>query len=513
MNFTTFAFMKQVDVLIQLVKSLSKAEKRVFRISSKEDADYMLLFNLIDKEQIDDASELKKEYTKRNYAGAFNVTVLYLYKLLLEKLIALRSGSTNSFILIAECQKAQVLFEKSMYEAALEILRKVKKRARELENFEILLMVSRIELDYLQYLKMPDMTEEDLNRMHADLSDTLAKVTYLNEQSKLYETIEHKLIYIGNARSDRHASDYDDLLKADSLLLERFPSDQSKESRRRHLLFQALYYTAKGNGTKALEILSKLNELIKANPHLAENPLYYIRFIHNMLDNLRDAGEYDKMPEFIESLRSKDYHSQYITDHVMAITDLYQLIIYLDHGDFQRADDFIKRSNSFDIAGTQRLHVAFEARILLYIALTHIGMKNYRAARHTLSKSKFSSSLALEFPIFRTVRLTNLIVHYKLNDTDYISAQARSLKREMTRKSSSFSLELLLMKVMLKGTSGLVSRRQREKMWNEIEPQLESIKADPFESQSLYLFDFAAWLESEITRKPLSEIIKRRFAE
>lgn len=497
--------MKHVDIVVQLVKSLSKSEKRSFRLSTNEASDYMLLFNLIDREGIEEPVQLKAEYGKRNYAAAFNATLNYLYHLLLDKLVALRTNSMSTFQLLSDCMKAQVLFEKSLYPAAFNILNKVKRKATEMENFEILLMASRLELDYLQYLKMPGMTETDLTIKHKALSSAIEKFTYLNEQSKLYEIIEHRLIYIGNARSDKQIYDYNYLLEKDQNL--HFREGTSIEAKRRHLLFLALYHTAKSEGEKALDILSDLNDLITRHPHLAENPLYYIRFIHNMLDNLRDAKQYDKMPAFLEDLRTKQYHSNYVTTHVTAIADLYQLIIYIDHGEFQRASEFIKGCRSFDIAGTGQLHVAFEARILLYIAITHIALKNYRQARHTLSKSMFSSKLALEFPIFRTVRLTNLIVHYKMNDFDYIVAQARSLKREMAQKTKSFSMELLLMKMIQRGPAGFASKRQREKLWHEIEPELRRIKADPFESQALYLFDFAAWLESEITRRPLQDII------
>ena len=77
----------------------------------------------------------------------------------------------------------------------------------------------------------------------------------------------------------------------------------------------------------------------------------------------------------------------------------------------------------------------------------------------------------------------------------------------MVKKNSSFSMELLLLKVMLKGPGSMASRKSRERLWAEIEPQLRRIKADPYESQAFYLFDFAAWLESEITRRPLSELL------
>ena len=83
--------------LIFLVHSMSKSEKRIFRAGRKP-ADYVALFDLICKEGIVSAQELKERCAKRFGAASFNVAVSYLYETLLDVLLALRKDQDLSLI-------------------------------------------------------------------------------------------------------------------------------------------------------------------------------------------------------------------------------------------------------------------------------------------------------------------------------------------------------------------------------------------------------------------------------
>ena len=104
--------MTNAEALIQLVRSLSKNEKRSFRLGKKSTADYIVLFDLIDKDELKSVEELKEAFEKMNKGAVFNVTVTYLYKLLLDKLLALRQNQDVNYSLITQILKARILFEK-----------------------------------------------------------------------------------------------------------------------------------------------------------------------------------------------------------------------------------------------------------------------------------------------------------------------------------------------------------------------------------------------------------------
>ena len=137
-----------------------------------EDQDYLQEYSYIRK----DAAEA---FEKMNKGAVFNVTVTYLYKLLLDKLLALRQNQDVNYSLITQILKARILFEKSIFPAALDMLDKVKQEAKPLERNEALVIASRQELDYLQYLNMPGISEEELVHKHYLLRKALSNLNNL----------------------------------------------------------------------------------------------------------------------------------------------------------------------------------------------------------------------------------------------------------------------------------------------------------------------------------------------
>ncbi|HHG85707.1 MAG TPA: hypothetical protein ENJ82_13245, partial [Bacteroidetes bacterium] len=85
--------MKTQDDLYQLVTSLSRAEKRYFKIYANRHVigkqnKYVMLFDLLDRQKSYDANLLRKKYPGSNLSSDKN----YLKKLLLKSMRAYRDG-------------------------------------------------------------------------------------------------------------------------------------------------------------------------------------------------------------------------------------------------------------------------------------------------------------------------------------------------------------------------------------------------------------------------------------
>lgn len=113
----------------------------------------------------------------------------------------------------------------------------------------------------------------------------------------------------------------------------------------------------------------------------------------------------------------------------------------------------------------------------------------------------------------RILRITNLIIHHKMNDSDYIYSETRSIKREIAKSGKAYRMELLILEVVGRGSYGLMSTRKREQLWEKIKPRLDDIRQDVFEGQLLKIFDFSAWIESEILRTSFSETLRRNLSD
>ena len=115
-------------------------------------------------------------------------------------------------------------------------------------------------------------------------------------------------------------------------------------------------------------------------------------------------------------------------------------------------------------------------------------------------------------PLFRTIRIVNVMIHYELGDIDYIQSEVRSIKREMSKnKGSNLKVESFLLKFLNYSLVGGDKRKRRE-IWQSIEAEVSALHADKYEAQILRKFDFMAWIEAKIFEVPLSDILKRDYA-
>src|SRR5690606_29955070 len=98
--------MLQTDALILLIHSLSAAEKKKFRTGRKA-ADYTLLYDIIERSGTASSGEIKAEFEKKK-GGSFSATVTYLYKTLLDSLLALRENQDSHYSLFNQILKSRI---------------------------------------------------------------------------------------------------------------------------------------------------------------------------------------------------------------------------------------------------------------------------------------------------------------------------------------------------------------------------------------------------------------------
>ena len=149
----------QKDSLFVLVKSLSKSEKRQFklyvgRLGVNVDAKFLALFNLMDKmKAYSETDILESGIVKKSQLSNLKA---HLYK---QVLVSLRLNPVNQTIRIQireQLDFATILYQKGLYKQALKILDKAKHIAIEKEEkniaYEIVELEKIIETQYLSLI-------------------------------------------------------------------------------------------------------------------------------------------------------------------------------------------------------------------------------------------------------------------------------------------------------------------------------------------------------------------------
>ncbi|MDR2652456.1 MAG: hypothetical protein LBC68_09125, partial [Prevotellaceae bacterium] len=142
--------MKKLTSLMILTESLSKAEKRYFRLFSNiqsGDKKYVYLFDLINSKNTVDA--VYAQFCKKYNSANFNMAVKHLYNSIMDCLIYLHRKQNIQTKIFAMISEADVLFERTLFDEAMETLTKAKNMALTYEMYSLLILLRRTELQYL----------------------------------------------------------------------------------------------------------------------------------------------------------------------------------------------------------------------------------------------------------------------------------------------------------------------------------------------------------------------------
>jgi len=464
--------MSKFTSLISLINSLSKSEKKKFSsefTKTENEADYLFLYKLIEKNLLVSQEDMKGLFLKARPNAAFNTAASYLFDNLLYILTDLRTNQDSFFTLSNSLMKAKVLYEKSIYNECFLLLIKVQSEAIRFENFSVLLIAQKLELDYLLSLDFPDTTEQELLSKQFKINDTLKKIRKINELASLYELLKHQILHKGMARSSKQKQEFNDLVVSEMSIVSN-SNFENFEIQKTHKLFQCNNLINVGDYKSALNSFYELNSTFEQNKHLLSNPpIYYLMTIEGVLESLRTIRNYEGMTYFITQLNNIETVSGHFRMQMQCVVFLYTLFPLMDTGRFEEAKVLIEKNkeNIYDKANL--LISARNAQLSLYTSLVYLGTKDFRKARNAINQILLGEKNIFELPLYRTIRLVNLMILYELKEFDYIEFEVRSVKREIQNKEKMYQIELLMLKRFNKPLES-INKKERMLLWEKTEP-------------------------------------------
>jgi hypothetical protein len=401
----------------------------------------------------------------------------------------------------------KVLYEKSLYQECFLLLTKIQNEAVKYENFTILLIAQKMELDYLLSLDFPDTTEQELLNKQYKINETLKKIRKINEHASLYELLKHRILHKGPVRSNKQKQEMNDLVVSEMSIVSS-SGFENFEIQKNHKLFQSNYLINVGDYKSALNSYYELNNIFEQNMHLLSNPpMYYLNTIEGVLESLRTIRNYEGMTYFINQLSKLETTSVHFKFQIDCVIFLYSLLPLVDTGKFTEAFKMIEKYKESIIDKTNLLSTEKQIQILLYTAIVYLGTGEPHKARKIITRITQSERKVFSLPLFRTIRLVNLMVLYEQKEFDYMDFEIRSVKREIQNNEKSYQLEQVILKFLSK-TPEELTEQKRLLLWQKLKPQIEELQNNKFEMQLLHVFNFIAWIESKVFKVPLHKVLK-----
>ena len=448
----TYEIMKKPsDDLFRLIKSLTKSEKRSFRLnafSGSEKKKYRLIFDAIDAQESYDEEALKYKFRNEKWSSRFNASKHYVYKVLLRNLSAYNRKYEPSYQLDDLILQIKALQRKGFFSKCDSFIKRGKEMARESEDY----------VKLLEFLRL-----ESTNHVDGVVIDDPSKIKQRTEALDLLENqYAYDRLYLQSFRifsKNRNAGfDQQSELKHKDLVNSYLLSDIKKaltfESRRKFMRIH--YFNAVGsrNMEEAEYWLFQLKKLFENLPRFIQfRAANYATVLLDMQDSFLEKGDFPQSEETLNTLKTL-YEPERLAKggrlaYIIEYRVLHQEIKAQNaQGMFTESHEKLKQlSLNFE---KHQQEVSNNMRLQHYylIAMTNFGVGQYLNCKTALEEIELDLNSVYRQDLIKQSRTLLFLVYFEMGKFDLLEYNIRSVKRLMKRKRVFNELEEQLFKLV-----------------------------------------------------------------
>ncbi len=506
--------MKPSNELFNLIKSLTKSEKRFFKLSSSlqsGDKNYLKIFDAIDEQEEYNEPLIKERFKNEKFIKHFPSEKNHLYKLILKSLRSYYSDNSISSILQQEIKNIEILYRKSLYEECEKFLLRAKKMAIEHEKFYY-----HFELIGIEKMLLEEAFEEGkFNRSLDDLIEeektVISRLRNLAEYHVLYSKVNLAFRSEGYTRDENARKIIDEV--SENHLIKAKDTALSKSAATICYYTQGFCHSA--NNEKDLSFIAflQVKKILDDNPPLRTDLIKrYIRTIYNLIKIHIYRKEFRSAFKLIEELRKSENDEKYSVDtriRIFRTCYMAELDIYEKLGEFQEGLKIVKKIEenleAFKDKSSKEHLIAF----YLKSSLIFIGLGDFNKSLFWINKILNDNEKLLRQDLYSYARLINLIVHFELGNFDLVEYLIKSTQRFLNKKNRDFELETLII-YNIKKLSKCSDLEKQKEIFIQFRAKLEELFKITDNEILFNYFDFLSWTDSKIENIPLSKAIQKR---
>lgn len=501
------------DYLLQLIGSLTPAEKRHFRlmVNRQSNADgklFMQLFDFMDKNAVYEDEKVLVKLPNIKPSQLSNVKA-NLYRQLLTSLRQIERNNHEEIGLRENLDYAYVLYGKGLYKASLDILDKAKKTAinsySHVNALAILEFEKHIESQHItgsMYPKAEQITEE--------IKVVLKNIEITHKLSNLSLSLYGLYLqygYVKNKRDYHFITDYfkSHLPEVDQKSLGFFG---------KLYLYQCYvwYYFMTQDFSNNFKYAQKWVDIFHKSPEFInkETPLY-LKGLHNVLNSLFMLQRYDKFLPVFEELKSFNEDNKIsLNKNEASLLHLFKAIHTINYfyltGDHKEG---VKQIGPIEqLLEENKYNWDLHRMVVLNykIACVYFGSGDLENTIQYLNKITMQYYPSFREDIQAYARILNLIAHFDLGNDDLVAYQIKSVYRFLLNIEQMQSVLQEIFKFLRKTPRMLQSELKKE--FVQLRQRLEELEKSEYERRPFLYLDILSWLDSKIEHRPISEVIK-----
>ncbi|MFO0320950.1 MAG: hypothetical protein ACK504_00810 [Bacteroidota bacterium] len=504
------------DQLFNLIKTLSKGEKRFFklyvsRLSDSSNKKFIILYDAIEKQKVYDEDKIIAKEKELNPKQFSNLKA-HLYYQILKSVKLCNSAKLENLKLTELIDYIRILYNKCLYKECVKMIDKAKAMAT--ENDRSVMLLEILELEKLVIPKTIESgNEHRVNNLIFKTNQVAESVKNIN----IFSNLSLKLNFYYNQNG--FIKNKIDLKNVSQFFEKSLPAyhENQLSFQEKLYLYQSYvgYYFYVQDFFKGYDYAKKCLSLFEKQTEMKKHKLeMYIKSLNSLLVAQNKLYKYKEFSETQKKLVAiKRDKSLILTENInlnlFKAIYVHEINRHFMLGEFKSGTRIVgaleNELNKF-IPKLDKHSV-----LLLYykIACLYLGCENYKIAIKWLNKIYNEKNIDLREDIFSFARILLLVCHFELGNADLVDSNIRSTYRYFLKKGQLTQYQLYILN-FLKNLFVNSSALNLKKQFAFLKKQMLSLETNKFEKRAFLYFDIISWLESKIENRTVQEIVKEK---
>lgn len=505
------------DTLHELIRYMSKSEKRYFKIMSSrhtigDENNYIILFDYIEAQTEYNEEELFNHFKGEAFLNKFSITKKRLYDHIISALDNFHSSNTPDAQIYKLLNGAEILYQKALYSQSLKQLRNAEKIALKHHKYNLLAEIN-LKMKGI-YESQGNLEEESLQQMlEQDLDYHQKSITYSkfwNLKSKLFAKLSSR----GISRSET------DLLQFKKIIDELLESaEKSSLYFDSHYLYNHIY-SAYYFATNSFEdcyrsILENLSLLEKTENAIEDQPNRYLSVLTNAIYiafRLEKNGDLRDLQQKLKDLSQEQKLKSNEDIQIKLFSSNYsiELTLLMMQGKLQQAFDLIPVIENGLIHYDSKITNHRRAFLNFKIASVCFAKNDFHGALKWINKILNDQQLDKQEDLVSFTHLLCLLIHFEMKNDSLIQYVLKHTQRYLKSRNRLYEFENHFLKFINK-MNKKTTEIEREELWADLYDQLTNYEDTNLKRVAFEYFDFITWAESKAQRKSFEELIRKKY--
>lgn len=485
--------MVKKEELHQLIKSLSKSERRYFKLFSTRESsggNYLRLFNAIDQQDVYNESAIKELFKDEKFIIQLHVTKNYLRNLILKSLRSYHAQLSKNVALKDILHNVEILYHKELYQHCLNELQRAKKLATSHE-----LIIGQLEIE--------NWTRKLAQTMHPSKLVALQEV--LDQQAKTLDLLQNRHAYWQLALDVSKQSFFTEEKKNinNQYLLNDSKHALTLEAKGLFYNTNYLYKLQLGEQEKAQEMLITLINLLESNVVFNKNePVLYVSSINNLVAFWVFQKKHQEALDLIQKAKLV-YQSWKITATNRTLlkqilrTYNIEMEIYRDSDLFHDKGEFILETEAFISNNTDKIPLEYLHSFWFQLASIYFKQQEFGKALKWINQLLNSKNKLIRTDLLVQGHMLNLMIHFEQQNLMVLRYYVDSTKRFLKKVKEVQRFEQLLLKFFIKLSK--LPKFEHKNAFIELGNQLFPKNSSSLIPQTtLNYIDYKTWINGKV---------------